>query len=167
MKPENNISTERSKLSARERDTLNKLAWGWSYLRIAEHLKIEAPNLHVICHHIRQKTGITNTKNAEECRNWQRGHQPITPPWYQPGPTPMQMEVMRLRSLGLSYVEIGSQLSMVPQTAQNHCSQGCKRAKIGLAKHNRIYALQAYFKAQDAKNAPPAPAPSPTVPDDF
>lgn len=157
---------EESILTKRQRDVLHKLAWGWSAERIMEKFSISSVNFHTICHQIRKRTGIIHTQNAEECRNWERGHRPTTPPWYQPGPTKMQLAVMKLRAQAMEYPEIASRLAMGAQTAQNHCSQGCKRAGITGAKHNRIYALRSWFICQDLKNNP-EPTPSPTVPDDF
>lgn len=139
------------RLSKRERETLNKLAWGWSYPRIWEHLGINSTHFYTLAHQIRRKTGIRNTADPVECRSWQRGNRDANRVWCNPPPTPQQMEVMRLRAQDMDYASIAVRLGMGRQTAQNHCSQGCKRARIGKnAKQNRVLMLAAYFRSLDA-----------------
>lgn len=138
-------------LTNRQKEVLSKLAWGWSYSRIQEFLHISPANMHTIAHAIRKASGIKDTKNAEECRYWQRGHRLINAVTYAPGPTKRQLEVMRLRAQGLGYPEIALRLGITAQCAQDQCSKGCKRARIGGTKHHRVYGLRNWLAERDEK----------------
>lgn len=150
-------------LSPTEINILRWLSRNWSYAQIIAHYhQREKPmtpsTLHVHCHHIRQKTGIGDTKNPQECRDYLR-HASARPlshqTTYKPSPTRAQMEVLRLLATGKSYGEIGLVLKINHQTAQNHASHGCRRAGITNQGHGRTQAIRDYL----ARQAQPTPSP--------
>lgn len=133
-------------LSPRERNILIHLSNGLTNSQIVERLKIRLDCLYVHCQHIRKKTGIKNTRNQQECRDYVKGIRHDDSIAWQPPLSWTQLEVIHLLSMGDSYKSISSTLSMKPQTAQNHASEACKRAGIhGLGRHARLQAIRDYI----------------------
>lgn len=140
------------KIHPREHSILIWLSRGWSYTKIAQHLKISSACLHVHCHHLRKKTGIKNTKHQQECIDYlyHRGEPLSPPPVYQLSLSWTQLEVLRLLAEGGSYGQIAQTLHMGQQTAQNHASAACKRAGIRVNTHAaRLAAIKAYIAERD------------------
>ncbi len=145
----------RPKLQTREKRILAFLARGWSYPQIAKRLEIRDDCLHVHCHHIRQKTGIKNTRDAEECHHYVRN---VPDHYIPPVRRPLswtQKEVLELIALGDDYARIARTLGIGKQTAQNHASAACKRAGIDAKGHYaRTKAIKEYVAQVNAeKNA--------------
>ena len=144
-------------LQKREKEILLWLARDWTYQQIATHAGIRLPTLHVHMHHIRQKTGIKNTRNPDECKAYVRvaQHTPATP--YQRPLSWTQKEVLSMIAEGLSYAEIGKTLNMGSQTAQNHASEACQRLHInGRGSHARTAAIKAWVAQQNGTTSPMA-----------
>lgn len=150
-----------SHLSEREVVVLRLLARGNTYQEIAGLLHITLANVHTTACHMRQKTGILDSRNPQECMDYIRGRHPgadarlaygdgdRTKPVY---PTPRQLEVMRLVAQGTSYAQIALRLGMGLQTVQNAACQGSRRAGLprshGLS---REHAIRDYLSRLDAE----------------
>jgi len=127
------------KLSKTEKKVLHLLAWGKNYFETLFELNKERREnekspmtlgtLHMICWHIRQKTGIKSTKDKEECRKWEREHQ-FSDVQKEKGPTEQQEKILHLLAIGRTYPEICRILQISPQSAMNLASQARKRAKL-------------------------------------
>lgn len=132
------------KLSPQERTAFRMLCKDFSYTHIAGLMGIRVDNLHTICHHIRQKTGIRDTRDPEQCRAYARLPEPLSfrPPLKI---TAHQLEVLKLIAQGLTYREIAGQLSIALQSVQNHAVRGCKRLGITGQGHGRTAAIVNYF----------------------
>lgn len=126
-----------AKLTPMEKWVLGHLALKWSYDTICKRTflkkyptqNITREYLHVICQHIRQKTGIESTRDWKECDAYMNGSLPLLKHQGK-HPTRQQIKVMRLRSQGLSNEETGKQLGLKWDTVMNHCVVGCRRAGI-------------------------------------
>lgn len=140
-------------LSNRQASILRLLAQGKTYLEVIHLLGISPANLHTVVSVIRKKTGIQNTKNPQECKDWLRGRHghPFDAPTYSrwpKTPTRTQLEMMTLHAQGLTYAQIAQQCAVTHQTVQNAVSQGCKRARIvnvGL-REERTAAIRSYLE---------------------
>jgi DNA-binding NarL/FixJ family response regulator len=116
------------RLTPKEIVILRLLASGKTYEEIRFALSLSQACLHTHCHHVRQKTGIVNTKNRDECYAFQRG---FTNPDKVPLlATKAQKAVLALLAQGKSYAEIANTLGIGIQTVQNHASTGAKRLGI-------------------------------------
>lgn len=118
-------------LTEREYAILRLLSSGRTYAWLAEYGKMTPECVHTHCYHIRQKTGIRDTQNKAECRavfNALNGRSAIPS---HIGPTPTQVAIMRYFVTGMDIAQIARQQGMGNQTALNHLSIGCRRAKIG------------------------------------
>lgn len=142
-------------LTPTESKVLYMLSRGTLYLQIVERLEITQENLHTVCFHIRQKTGIVNTKDPQECKAFITGHKEEL--WdqipHKPFPTLGQVEIMRLLAKGKSYPEIALSLQIGIQSAQNMASQGCKRAGIVGRGYMRLRAIQKWVEERDREEA--------------
>jgi DNA-binding CsgD family transcriptional regulator len=133
-------------LTRTEKTILHHLAWGKTYREILTVMNEErAKNpgegklagrpmslftLHTVCCRIRQKTGIKSTKDAKECRNWERTHLRYTPIQKEKGPSPRQLQILRLLAEDRAYPEICQTMGLNMQSAMNLASEARKRVKI-------------------------------------
>lgn len=122
-------------LTKREYEILDLLAVGRNYSEICALLGIAPSNIHNVVSRIRKKTGIINTKNPDECRDFIRsvpmgslvGRKRLRKLSF---PTVHQAEAMSLFARGNMCKRIALILHITPQTALNAISMGCKRAGI-------------------------------------
>lgn len=112
-------------LTKKELQTLRLLAQGQTYPQIQDALKISQACLHVHVHRIRAKTGIADTKDASECRQYLAQYNPRLAQ-----PTPRQMEVLRLHMHGRTNPQIALSLDLSSQSVTNALSQGVRRLGI-------------------------------------
>lgn len=133
-------------LSKTERRVLHLLAWGKSNPEILETMNLERrmkpekgkragremslSTLHTVCTQIRKKTGIKNTKDATECRNWERAHPRLSQLQKERGPTTKQMEILWRIAAGERYPQICEEMHLTKQAAMNLASEARKRAKL-------------------------------------
>lgn len=149
-------------LHPKELRILRLLARGRSYEEVCAEMKIKKSCLHTHCLHIRQKTGIRETKDARQCKDYMLAHTAHPQQYWRPSPTSpthTQLEILRLMVEGLSYAQIARERSISVQCVQDHASQGCLRAGIRNQGHNRTRAIQSYLVQLDALAAgrPSAP----------
>lgn len=133
-------------LYPREEMILRFLARGWNYQRIREWLKTSLANVHAHAHHIRQKTGIVDTKNPQQCRDYlrEKSKRPPPKPWLKP--TASMLEAMQGVAEGYSYEHLRKGCGLrSAQTVQNAVSQGCRRAGIIGQGANRTQAIREYL----------------------
>ena len=139
-----------SLLSNRELFVLRKLSFGHSYDHLAMALNVSRACLHTICYHIRKKTGITSTRDVEQCREGLRVCSRRQ--FHKDGPTPRQIEVFRLLVQRMPYRQIGKLLGYPnPQTVQNIACLGAKRAGIKGAGYQRTRMIEAWLAKHDAE----------------
>lgn len=126
------IGREKPEFTKLESQVFRQLYIGNPVEAIAGILGIEEATAHMVCHNIRQKTGITDTRDRGECIEWLRSFNKPSPRQMDPRhATPTQLDCMELLVQGLSYEQIRKGMDFHNiQTAQNHISQGCKRAGI-------------------------------------
>lgn len=118
-------------LTRSELNILKWLATGQSYQRICEELKINAACFYVHCQHIRQKTGIKNTKSYRDCKAWLESHPEAHRRVKLPGcPTPTQLRIMELFAAKKTYEQIAEALNVGRQTVINQLSTARYRAGI-------------------------------------
>lgn len=150
-------------LSKTERRVLHLLAWGKKYPEILYLInedrrknpvkgvfsgrEMSLSTLHTICCRIRKKTGIKSTKDAVECRNWEKANPVGSPLQKEHGPTARQTEILLRLAAGERYPEICEGMMLSPQAAMNLASEARKRVKIA---DNLPSSVKAFFtqKAQ-------------------
>jgi len=168
-------------LSKIQKKVLFLLAWGKTYDQILEFLNAQRAKLYpkkksahhhqfytkdhlfTILAHLRNKTGIKNTKDAAECRQWERDNR-LSITQIEKGPTERQLSVLRLLAYGYQYAFIMRELKLSRQACMNLASQGRKRAGItDLSKNSlRVYLKldpappKAFHLVNVPKEAPPA-----------
>lgn len=162
-------------LSKTERRVLHLLAWGKTNPEILEIInkerlktpekvkgKVAKPKppkrpmsqftLHNLCHSIRKKTGIKSTKDAAECRAWEKANPHFSPLQKEHGPTPKQMEILLRIAAGERYSQICREMVLSLQAAMNLASEARKRAKIS---DNFPSSVKAYLMGLKATPEPP------------
>ncbi len=158
-------------LSKVERLVLHHLAWGKPYREIVAILNqaratlypekkyvhgfYNSIHLHCICGNIRKKTGISNTKDPVECRQWERDNR-YTPKQVEKGPTAQQLQILQLIAEDFTYDQIAQKMGLAKQSILNLASQARKRAKLSntLRRTVREYLLE---MARLQSTPPPAP----------
>ncbi len=113
-------------LTKRQSEVLRLLNRGKTYAKVREELGISAANLHLICWHIRRKTGIASTRNQVDIRAFSQASGKPLPPL-----APRQRAVLLLYVEGKTHSEIAATLGMSRATSWNQACQGCKR--LGLS----------------------------------
>lgn len=147
-------------LRPRERAILIWLSKGWDYPRIANYTKSSLAVIHVHCHNIRKKTGIHTTKQPAAkhlalnhfatVRSGLDGSIDLPPSLPV---SPKQLAVLRMVAQGRTYPEIAQTLGMGQQTAQNHATEGCKRAGISSRTHHqRLDLIRQWLRERDAQD---------------
>lgn len=149
-------------LTKTEFQILHLLSQGVPYRDISTTLSIGRSSLHVHCARIRQKTGITSTRDKAQChaaytnRKQHQGQE--TAPLQVstatlansipagPAPTTKQLRALSLRSRGFTYEQIAQAMKITPQTAMNTVSQGCQRAGITGARKDRPRRIREYLR---------------------
>lgn len=121
-------------LKPKELQTLRLLADGFNYREVAAKLQIHPAELHLICHFIRQKTGIESTKSTLQCKSWLDENPDPAKAKPLPSskqPTPKQIRAMELYAVHRkTFDQIGWEMGIGPQGAQNHLVLGMARARI-------------------------------------
>lgn len=163
------------KLSTREMEMLVMLSNGKTYRDLKQHFSIQAANVHNHVHHIRQKTGIHNTRDPRECRaavrliNQQRmsdARKPLESPAVimaqqrkrrngRP-PTRRQIEILRLVVKGQTSEQIAGWFGIQPQSVQNLAYQGTQRMGIHNAGKMRLPLIAQWLEAYDGGPEEPA-----------
>ena len=141
-------------LSNQERRVLYMISRGGNYRDCADHEGKNVETIHVIAHHIRQKTGIKDTRDHAECREFIRGHRPQLHPDKVPKPpSPKQIEILRLVVQGQTYKAIATHFGIRPQTVQNHASCACIRIGVNAKGAARLSGIATWLEHYDAKQA--------------
>jgi DNA-binding CsgD family transcriptional regulator len=152
------------RLSTREMAVLALLAQGDNLKEIKDYFGISLENVHTICCTLRKKTGIRQTRDAEECKRYLAKldqslvERALYPP-AAPPPLPLtdcQLEAMRLLASGRTYQQIATFLGILPQSVQNLLTRACKCAGITHAGWNRTRYIKEYLARRDG-HLPPAP----------
>lgn len=146
-------------LSSRELRILRLLANGENYDNIKKTVGITLGNIHATCWLIRKKTGIKQTRDMEECRNYLRqlrGTKELPPSSTSEDqdpklsrPTPRQMEVLRLLATGKTTPEIAQLLAVCPQSVLNYASLGAKRAGLDCPPWKRTQAIKEWLAQRE------------------
>lgn len=121
-------------LKPKELQVLRLLAEGFNYREIAKQMGEHRAEIHLICHFIRQKTGIESTKSMVQCKSWLAENPDPTKAKPLPSckpPTPKQMRAMELYAVyKKSFDQIAWEMGINQQGAQNHLVIGMNRARI-------------------------------------
>jgi DNA-binding CsgD family transcriptional regulator len=155
------------KLTNREIRLLSCLADGSTYQEIASFLGMSIPNVHTTCHGIRQKTGIRQTRDREECARYLATlppemvkHALCAPKREAPSSlTFCQLDAFRLLASGQSYDQIAQTLGIQPQSVQNLITRACKRAGITHQGWNRTERIRHWLERNDGQRASVAVSP--------
>lgn len=154
-------------LTAQENRVLYLLASGKNNRHIAELLKTNLEAVHTINYHIRQKTGIVDTKDAKECANYLAGRgkelaiDAHRVPKSSNLPTQQQLWYMdAFARFGGEVKLIASQAGVTVQTVRNAISRGCITAGI----HRTAIARYLLSLVVPPKVEPPKPI---TIDDPF
>lgn len=163
MNPTTNI------LSDRENRILRLLSVGESYESIRSTLGMSLGNMHATAWVIRQKTGIKNTLDKDECRMYYRkcaqeafaneGKPPVeqeqNPKLFLP--TPRQQHIMHLWAVeGKTHKEISAECGISVTAVYNALCRGSWRAGIVVPSWRRAASIQAWFEqGQQPKKTPP------------
>lgn len=156
------------KLSRIEKFVLDLLSWGKSYPEVLKAMEAQRPkwyphkpayvhafytmqHLHSLCGSIRKKTGIRDTKDPDECREWSRKNR-YTPYQQERGPTRQQMSILHHLAAGKDYATISKDMHLSMQACLNLASQARKRAKL---KDSLPSSIRAYFSSLDKPMAHP------------
>jgi len=146
------------KLTNRELRILSHLAQGRTYRETREALGMTEQNMTSSCHYIREKAGITETRDAQECARYLAKVPPETlsralnerqDGWKHirgETPTDNQIEVLRLIARGQNYRQIAAFLGTTPQSVQNLACRACKRVGIQHAGWNRTRYIREWVK---------------------
>lgn len=134
-------------LPKRQRVILRLLSRGWTYQRIQQYLGIKLETVHSHCGQIRQRTGITNTRDAAMCKKYMDGivdNEAASLPV-----TSTQLMVLRFLAKGQTYADIADTMGTTPQTVQNHATIGCRRAGIKRGQNTRAQEIRSYLARLD------------------
>lgn len=132
-------------LSKTEAKALRMFSYGVPYDKVGDRLGLAFGYIHTLAYNIRRKTGIHDTKDAEECKAWFHGVRQYTRSKIN-GPTKTQLGVMALVAQGKSYVQVAEEMELSLQSAQNYASLGCRRAGIVGRGHYRTNAIIEYLR---------------------
>ena len=118
-------------LTQTEKQILHLLGIRKAPSQIATQMEMSVATVYVHASRIREKTGITDTANAEECRKWWRENREIL---FPPPPAPCkaaslsqtQRRALEMLCLGERPKRIASRLALVLQSAYNAISTGAK-----------------------------------------
>jgi len=137
-------------LTRTERGILQMIGIGEPYGFVAKTHKITLATLYVHTRNIREKTGIKDTHDAEECRKWWRDHReqlfPIAPALVRrPLISATEDKALRLLCAGVKPRHMCSRLGLKDQTVHNALNTG--RRKLGIPANlvggERINAIRA------------------------
>lgn len=110
-------------LTGREHHVLRLLTEGKTYSDIAATIGITPTCLHVHCHRIRLKTGIKDTGDFGEVRQWLETYRPRLCE-----PSKLQLQIIREHYInGLSHYQIALLLDINPETSRNQMRLGIRR----------------------------------------
>ncbi len=134
-------------LTQTEKTILHHLSRAKSYLFIRQTLGISAEALHTACCRIRRKTGIQNTRDPQQCRQWERD-QKTSVVQKERGPSPKERETLWLLSKGMSNQQIAQLRNVKPATVMTQAYLGRQRA--GIRDLSRA-SLAAWFQQDEQK----------------
>lgn len=121
-------------LKPKELQILTLLAEGFNYKETARQLDLHPSQMPLLCHQIRQKTGIESTQSAIQCRAWlSENPDPLKakPIPSSKRPTAKQLQAMELYAVGRKSMDhIAYVMEINRQGAENHLVLGMNRARI-------------------------------------
>lgn len=118
---------------------------GKSYAEIGLALHKSKAAVNTTCWSIRRLTGIQDTRNAEECRQWRRDNQ-LSLLQKERGPTAKQLEVLHLLAQGMDVGTIATLRAVSKQCVLNQACLGRRRAGI---KDNLPSSIRAYLTQRE------------------
>lgn len=148
----------RNTLTNREIKSLVHLADGATYEQIRQLFNpaLSLANVHTICHLIRRKTGIAETRDPLECKRYlfKIPKQRIADALSEVESTTKdltenQLIVFRLMAMGRKYRDIAEYMGINAQSVQNLASRACKRAGIIHAGWNRTKLIKEWLLRED------------------
>lgn len=131
-------------LTTKESQVLKMLAGSLTNQQIRSALRMSPGSLHVHCCRIRQKTGITDTRDWRQCKKFLEMQKPKTCV-----PTPRQMDVLRLLAQGKTHKYIAASLGMSISASMNYASQGMLRMGIHVRGERRMATVRALIASID------------------
>lgn len=123
------------------------LADGKTYREIAEKLLKTMANINAVCWRIRQKTGIKDTADPEQCRSWRRNNK-YSEAQKERGPTPTQREVMWMLAQGMTLQQVADLRNVQKGCIEAQASMG--RFRAGIRDTTRA-SLVAWFEKDNAE----------------
>lgn len=156
-----------SHLTPTEADVLRAISIGESIDLVTAKLGISRESFHVHTSSIRSKTGIKDTADAHECREYVRAcrrahydkqHQQAA----EAAITQKQLSVFLHLMQGLSYPQIAAVMRIRSQSVQNYATCACQRLALTGKGSKRTAAIREWLE----KNGHIAPAVSPDPFDD-
>lgn len=126
------MKSPKTQLTPTEAKTLLLLSYGHTSEHVQERTGLHASSFHVHCHNIRQKTGIKDIFNQDECREFMRNLRPVDPRTKsKKNPTPGQLEVMtQIYMNGLTVKQLAEQRGQTEQCIRNILCMGINRAGL-------------------------------------
>lgn len=152
------MKQKKPRLSIRDIQILSMLSNGDTYQEITSYFGISLSALYMAVSNLRKKTGIQQTRDQEECRQYLAtlplqtvadALNPVTRSSTTKPLTSAQLEVFRLLSMGRTYPQIAAFLGITAQSVQNLACRGAKRAGIVHAGWNRNRFIKEWLKKYD------------------